>query len=347
MIRNARGFFGIRQKGKSRLDMKTTFKIAILAAATLWITACGAPATNTSTYTNTAKPTAAAPTADALLALDKQANEAFIEGDSKFFERMLSDKFVMYEGGQRIDKSAVSKMIGGNKCDVKNWSLEDPHLARIDADTYVLSYKGNFDGTCAGPDGTSMKLPSPVRAATLWVRSGEKWLAAYHAEVPIVDPKNPPKAAPAATANKEQPKLDDQATATSNTTSTRPAADPVTEAMIKIEKSVWEAWKDRDNKTLEDLTIKDLSFVNVFGTYFGNKADALKDWQGNCDIKSISLTDSVGTSLSPTVGLLTSKATAEGSCYGQKVPSAPIYATSVYVKGGDGWKLAFGLNRLN
>ncbi|MDQ5847016.1 MAG: nuclear transport factor 2 family protein [Acidobacteriota bacterium] len=329
--------------------MKTIFKIAILAFAAVWMAACGAPTTNTSTNTNTntTKPTAAAPTADALLALDKQANEAFIKGDSKFFEGMLSDKFVMYGGGQRMDKPAVIKMIAGNKCDVKSWNLEDPQMAKIDRDTYALSYKGTFDGTCAGTDGKSMKLPSPVRAASLWVRSGEKWLAVYHGEVPIVDPKNLPKAAPAAPARKEEPKEDDSAAANSGTTATKPAADPNTEAMMAIEKSLWEAWKARDNKKIEELTIEGLSFVNVFGMYFGNKADALKDWQGNCDITSINLTDSVGTTLSPTVGILTSKASAEGSCYGEKLAPVPIYATSVYVKDGGAWKLAFGLNRLD
>ena len=330
--------------------MKTIFKIAILAFAAVWMAACGAPATNTNTITNTntdtTTPTAAAPTADALLSLDHHANEAYINGDPKFFEGMLSDKFVMHEGGQRMDKAAVIKMIAGNKCDVKTWKLEDPQLARIDADTYVLSYKGTFDGTCAGPDGTSMKLPSPVRAASIWVRSGDKWLAAYHAEVPIVDPKNPPKATPAAPGRKEEPRKDDKAGANSNT-ATKPAADQNTEAMMAIEKAVWEAWKARDNKKLEDLTINELSFVNVFGTYFGNKADALKDWEGNCDITSVNLTDSVGTTLSPTVGILTSKATAEGSCYGEKLAPVPIYATSVYVKDGDAWKLAFGLNRMD
>jgi ketosteroid isomerase-like protein len=173
-----------------------------------------------------------------------------------------------------------------------------------------------------------------------------EWLVVYHGEVPILDPKNPPKAAPAAPAKKEEPKKDDKAAANSNTTVTKPAADPSTNAMMAIEKSVWEAWKARDTKKLEDLTTKDLSFVNVFGTYFANKADTLKDWAGNCDIKSVKLTDSAGTTLSPTVGILTSKGTAEGSCYGQKLAPVPVYATSVYVKDGDAWKLAFGLNRL-
>src|SRR6185312_4320733 len=69
--------------------------------------------------TNAPKPVSEAPTIDALLALDKQANQAYVNSDSKFFERLLSEKFVMREGGQRMDKDAVVKMIAGVKCDIK------------------------------------------------------------------------------------------------------------------------------------------------------------------------------------------------------------------------------------
>ena len=69
----------------------------------------------------------------------------------------------------------------------------------------------------------------------------------------------------------------------------------------------------------------------------------MKDWSGTyCDVKSISITDAAGTMLSPTVGILTFKAAADGTCYGQKV--GPIWGTSVYVKHGDVWKWTFGIN---
>jgi len=77
--------------------MKTIVVTVFLGLAALMLAACGTPATNTTANTNanTTKPTAAAPTADALLALDKQANQAYFKSDSKFFEGMLSDKLVM------------------------------------------------------------------------------------------------------------------------------------------------------------------------------------------------------------------------------------------------------------
>jgi hypothetical protein len=48
------------------------------------------------------------------------------------------------------------------------------------------------------------------------------------------------------------------------------------------------------------------------------------------------------TMLSPTVGILTFKASADGTCFGGKV--GPIWGSSVYVKDGEGWKWTFGIN---
>jgi hypothetical protein len=87
----------------------------------------------------------------------------------------------------------------------------------------------------------------------------------------------------------------------------------------------------------------DISFINIFGTYLATKADALKNWSGaGCDVKRVSVTDATGTMLSPTVGILTFTGTADGTCYGQAV--GPIWGTSVYVKDGNAWKWAFGIN---
>lgn len=332
------------------MDKNKSFVLATIAAVIF--TACGGAtdknAANNAALANAnaAKPAASAPTADALLALDKQANEAFIKGDSKFFEGMLNDKFVMVEAGQRMDKAAVVKIIAGNKCDVKTWNLDEPQLGKIDNDTYALSYKGTWDGTCTGPDGKAMKIPSPVRAATVFVRSGDKWQGAFHGENLIVDPKNLPPAKP--DAKKEEPRKDDKTAANSTGSavaaeSTKATGDAVTEALVKVELALWEAWKAKDAKKLEDQTTKDISFVNIFGAYFATKADVMKDWTGTgCEVKSVSVTDGAGTMLSPTVGILTHKGAADGTCDGQKVGS--VWGTSVYVKEGETWKLAFGFN---
>jgi hypothetical protein len=301
-----------------------------LLALTLITAACFAehPA-DAQSGTNASNSVAQSPTIDALVALDKQANQAYIRGDAKFFENLLSENFVMREGGQRMDKAATLKMIAGNKCDVRAWNLDQPWMAKIDADTYVLSYRSTSDGTCTAADGKPANIPSPARAATIWVRSGGKWLAAFHGENPIIGPKDSPKA------TLPPPQL-------AKETEAKPT-DPSTDALVAAEKSVWEAWKAHDAKKLEDLTSGDLSFIDIFGNSYSNKPDTIKAWAGAiCDVKSVDVTGGVATALSPTVKLLMHTGTADGTCFGEKVPA--VNGNSVYVKNGEAWKLAFTMN---
>jgi hypothetical protein len=278
--------------------------------------------------TDASKP-ANSPTVEALLALDKRANEGYIKGGVKFFEGLLSETFVMREDGQRMDKAALVKRVAGNKCNVRTWNLDEAWLAKIDTDTYVLSYRATWDGTCTGTDGKPAKIPSPTRAATIWVRSGDNWLAAFHAENPIIDPKNAAKGA-VATAQLATQKDVNQ-------------TDPSTDALVATEKSIWQAWMAHDAQKMETLTSADLSFIDIFGNSYSNKPDTMKAWAGAiCDIKSVGVTDGVVTSLSSTVKLLTHIGTADGTCYGEKISA--VYGNSVYVRDGNAWKLAFCMN---
>ena len=298
--------------------------------AAVFLAACGAPSESTrvgSANTEAAKPIAKAPTANALLALDRQANEAYFKGDAAFFEGLLIDPFVMLgPGGARLDKVATTRMVAGVRCDVKDgWTLDEPRLSTIDADTYVLSYRGTFDGTCT-MDGR---------------------LAAFHGENPIFDPRasEAPPTGPAA--RQEAPNKDDKAApdARAAAAAADPGTDATTDAMVAVETAVWEAWKARDAKVLEELTASDVAFVDIFGNVTSGKAETLKFWTGHpCDVQSVRVADGTGTSLSATVGILTFKGILEGTCGGQKFPL--IHGTSVYTRDGDAWKLAFTLNHL-
>ena len=330
--------------------MKKITLFILLAAASTFFAACGGPAANTgatNANTSTTKPVAAAPTVDALMALDKQANEAYAKGDSKFFEGMLSDKFVILTGdGQRMDKAATVKMIAGVKCDIKSMDLTEPAMSMIDADTYALSYKTAWDGTCNDPDGKPAKVPGPIRSASIWIRSGDKWQAVFHGENLIFDPANPPKGAPATPPKKQDAKTAANSNTPANTAApNRATPDANTDALVKVELALWEAWKEHDARKLDDLMAKDVSFVNIFGTYLATRADALKDWTGTgCQVKSVSVSDGFGTAISPTVEMLTRKGTADGTCGGQEIGGTAIWGVSIFVKEGDAWKFAFGMN---
>ncbi|MEO5718141.1 MAG: nuclear transport factor 2 family protein [Chthoniobacterales bacterium] len=319
--------------------------VLLIATAAVVFPACAAhadnaPAETANVNSNAGKPVAPAPTTDALLALEKQAAEAYIQGNGKFFAGFLSERFVMREGGARLSKPEVVKRISGVKCKVKGgWTLTEPQLSKIDNDTYVLSYKSNMEGSCT-VDGKTEKMPSPVRAVTILARKGQRWQAVFHGENLIVDPKA------ASTTDKEgEPKKDDNAAANTNRAATSAPANPLTTDLMAAENSVWEAWKNKDAKKVEDLTARDIAFVNIFGTYFANKAEAIKDWTGaTCEVTSFTLTDGAATAISPTVGLLTLTGTATGTCGGQDISGQKIYGNSVYVKEGDTWKWAFGFN---
>ncbi len=326
--------------------MKKITLFILTAIASVFFVACGAPATNApannaNTNTNTAKPTAAAPTKDALFAMDKQANEAALKGDGKFFEGFLSDKFVSYDMGKRMDRTDTVKMLGSMKCETKSWSLDDAQMAMIDADTAVVSYKGIFDGSCTDPAGKSMKMPSPMRGASIYVRSGDKWLGAWHGENMIIDPKAPPAKSGA---KKEEAKKDDKAASNANTAAApaKPTGDANTDALVKLHTAGWEAFKAKDAKKFEEMTSANLSIVDPLGTWISGKAAVINRWTETmkCEgITKVAVTDGFATAFSPTVELLTLKGTADGKCDGQ--PNGPLYQSAVYVKEGDVWKLAF------
>jgi len=330
--------------------MKTVTQFVLAALTAITFAACGGTAdnkiaTNTSNA-NAAKPAAAAPTKEALFDMDKKANEAWIKGDKAYFEGMLSDKFVSSEQGQRMGRAEMLAMIGSFKCEVKTWNLEDPQMTKVNDDTYVISYKGTFDGSCKGEDGKEQKLPSPVRGASVYVRDGDKWKGAFHGETMIIDPKAPPPPPAKAEAKKEEPKKDDKTASNANAAPApaKPTPGPNTDALVKLHTAGWEAFKAKDAKWFDANLTADASIIDPLGNWMGGKANIIKHWTETmkCEgITKVSVTDGFASALSPTVELITLKGTADGTCDGQK--NAALWQSVIYVKEGDAWKLAFML----
>ena len=298
-------------------------------AATLIFTACAGnvPANNAHAANTAEKTVPAAPTKDALVTLEKSAYEAWKSKDAKFWDTFLSDKFVGYGSSGKLDKASARKEYTGADCEIKSYALSDEQMNVLSNNAALITYKITVDGACGG-----QKVPANSWAASVYVRDGGQWKGAFHAEAAVVDPS----AAPAKPAEKKIAPPRDAA---------QPAAtDASNDAMLALEKTLWEAWRTHDGKKLEDLTAKEMSFINIFGTYFATKAAALKDWtSAGCDVRSVSVTKAKRTMLTPTTGILTFQGTADGSCYGQEINSV-IWGTSVYVKNGDAWKWTFGIN---
>ena len=300
----------------------------LTAIAALVFTVCGGNAlANNANAANTAERTApTGPTKVALVTLEKSAYEAWKSKDAKFWDTFLSDKFVGWGSSGKLDKASATKEYTGADCEIKRFALSGEQMKPLGQNAALITHKTTVDGTCSG-----QKVAVNSWVASVYVRDGDTWKGIFHAEAPVVDPK----AAPAKPVDKKEAPKEGEAK--------RADRDAGTDAMLAVEKAVWEAWRAHDAKTIGDLTARDISFINIFGTHLATKADALKNWGGaGCDVKSVSVTDAAGTMLSPTVGILTFKGAADGTCYGQKV--GPIWGTSVYVNDGDAWKWTFGIN---
>ncbi len=341
--------------------MKTILKVSLFAMAALGLTSCAPPAnTNTNTNANTnAAPKAAAPTADSLAALDKQAWEAFGKKDAAFFEGFLADNFVGFgDDGKRPTRAEAIKMIGENKCEIKSFSFSDTKVTMVGADAAVLTYKATQDGTCEG-----QKLPSPATVATVFVRSGDSWKAAYHNEVAMMVPTagtsgnsnaaaavdDKKDAAPAAErkAPPPPPAVNSNSTANSssnsnsNSNAAAPAgSDALTEAILAVEKKGWEGWMRQDAKALEAVTSKDLSFVDITGKVTHGQAEVIKGWtDGSCKVTSVDVSDAKASMITKDAAILTFKGTAVGTCGDMKLE--PLWGTTVAVKEGDTWKAVY------
>lgn len=315
--------------------MRTKMKICmcalafavLLAGCTGYETASSngkaAPNTNAvNTVNSNPAPAAAAPSKEALAALEKQAFEAWSKKDSKFFDGFLAANFIGFgDNGQRMGRADVVKMMGESKCEVKSYTFSDERMTPVGQDAAVITMKVDADYTCDGKKG-----PTPVTSASVYVREGNAWKGAYHNEIPITDPKN----------MKADTKKPPAPPAPAGTT----PADPMTDALMAAEKRGWEAWKARDAKTLDEITTKDLTLVDMFGRVTTNKADIIKGWtEPPCTINSVAVSDGKAVSLTKDAAILTFKGTADGKC--NDMPITPLWGTTVSVKDGDAWKAVY------
>jgi hypothetical protein len=267
-----------------------------------------------------------APAKDDILTLEQAAYQAWESKDAKFWQSFLSDNFAGWGSTGKLNKTSATRQYTGLDCEIRRYALADEQIQPLGNDETLITHKTTVDGTCNG-----QKVPAESWAASVYVRKGGKWKAVFHAEAAVIDPKSV-AAKPVSIAD------------TSNRDDAEPnARDDLTSALVADERAVWEAWREHDVKTIGDLTASEISFINIFGTHLATKAEALSDWSGTyCDVKSVSITDASATMLSPAVGILTFKASADGTCYGQKVGA--VWGSSVYVKHGNVWKWTFGIN---
>lgn len=309
--------------------MKKITLFIMTAVAAITFAACGGygdkPATNNAnanTNTNTAKPTAAAPTKEALMALEKSAWEAWKNKDTKFWDGYLSDRMVGFGRNGREDKAAAIKSLTEKPAEVKSYSLTDEQMTMLGADVAVLTFRASQDFTQSdGKPG-----PKDVWASSVFVREGDKWKNLMFVENPVVDPKAAP-AKPAAA----------KPAAAATPAAAKP--DTLTDTLMAIETKGWEAWKKRDKVGIESVMAKEFMYFSGLGRK--DRAGAIALWaDSKCEGIDYKFSDPKGVSITPDVSLVTYKADVKGTCDGKRVPPS-LWVASFDIKEGDVWKNAF------
>lgn len=109
--------------------------------------------------------------------------------------------------------------------------------------------------------------------------------------------------------------------------------------IIALEKRAFEAWKNKDSKFFQEISLDE--GISIFPSGIATKAQATQlTVDPSCTVKSYSLDNIKVTMLSKDIALMTYRFTHDTICNGKQEPS-PVWASTVFVKRGKKWLGAF------
>jgi uncharacterized protein (TIGR02246 family) len=115
--------------------------------------------------------------------------------------------------------------------------------------------------------------------------------------------------------------------------------DPAEAEIVALEKRAYEAWKQKDKKFFEEHMWEDGQYLDQDGG--GGKAQYVKAIIDNdCTVNSYALDNPKVTMLSKDAALVTYRYTYDIVC-GGKPEAGPLWASTVYVRRGGKWLIAF------
>jgi hypothetical protein len=116
---------------------------------------------------------------DQLVAMEKQAWEAWKNKNGNYFQTFLSEDSIQVGADGVSNKSQMVKDISGSSCDVRSYSMDNFQVIMTDKKTAILTYKAMQDATCGGKT-----APASVWATSMYVKRGDKWVSNFHQETP-------------------------------------------------------------------------------------------------------------------------------------------------------------------
>jgi uncharacterized protein (TIGR02246 family) len=116
-------------------------------------------------------------------------------------------------------------------------------------------------------------------------------------------------------------------------------ASAVEEAIKKNEHSLWEAWKNHNNKPFEEMMAEDSIMLDDPSSGFMDKktmVSKMSDPSMQCDVKSYSFENEHVTWIDKDAAILHYSANVDAACGGEKLPEK-VHAASVWAKRGGKW----------
>ncbi len=119
---------------------------------------------------------------DDLVAKEKFAWQAWVDGDGEAYRNLLTEDavFVVAGAGITTGREAVVADVNNNNCEIENLEFSDFKLRKLSPDIAVLTYNATSDTTCEG-----QRLPSAVYSTTVYVRQEGEWRTTSYQETAL------------------------------------------------------------------------------------------------------------------------------------------------------------------
>jgi hypothetical protein len=294
-------------------------RIILLASLLLAVSACSpapapsnantpTPAANTS---NASTPsTATTPSDSGVTAKEKEIWDNIKAKNPDAFAAMLAEDFIYVSSDGVHDKAA--SVNGIKQIEATDITLSDWKTVTVNKDAAIVTYTANMKGTSGGQP----IPPGAMRAGSLWVNRGGKWVGVFHQDTPV----------------EERPAGDDAANkpaAQSTPAAESKPAEPVSDDPVAREKQVWDAIKKKDFDRFASFLAEDQLEVAPWGV--NDKAASVSGVQ-QADFSRAALSDFKMAKISDDVAIVTYMIKGVGG-----MSSSGARASTIWVKRDGKW----------
>jgi hypothetical protein len=191
----------------------------------------------------------------AIISQEKQIWDMIKTKNPDGFGAMLTDDFIYVSNDGVYDKAGTVN--GIKQLAPTEITLSDWKTVMLGKDAGLVTYTVNMKGTSGGQP----IPPGAMRASSVWVNRGGKWVGMFHQDTPVEEPPPSNTATTKPTA------------APTDTPAAAHTAEPVSDDPIAREKQIWDAIKKKDYDRFASYLADDQ--IEVFAWGVNDKAGSV------------------------------------------------------------------------